>query len=115
MKTPNQLRKLERKAEKENILSAEKEQRRRVTKSIENLVEAAIARGTLSSAGGMIEYDNNNASDVPIILDYLENHGWEVTYQQATETTNEWSMTTKSEYTFTRSWYVFDLKPKKAK
>jgi len=116
MKTPLQLKKAERKAEEEVSYKQRMNRKKRVIESIESLVNSGIARGTITSNGGMIEYYTpyrDDASDVPIILNYFRKRRWDVTYKQATETSTEWSMTTKSEYTSTVSLYVFFLKPKK--
>ena len=103
MKTPHQVRDYEQKIQKKNV----QKQSRKMWSELEQVIQSAFERQEITSQGGKFELGYFNREDFPLIQEYCQRYGWNVSYKPVED--SSWSMTSKSEAYFTR--HVFYLEP----
>ena len=104
MKTPHQLRNDEQKIHQKFV----QEQSRKILPKLEQVIKTAFERQKITSQGGKFELGYFNREDFPLIQQYCQRYGWNVSYKPVED--SSWSMTCKSEAYFTR--HMFYLEPK---
>ena len=97
--------------EKKRVEAEEREKRQKNTacvhQDLEGIMFGAIGVGNVTSKGGVITYSGFRNEYLSLVTAYFLGHGWKAIYEPSEE--SDFSMTTKSEYSYTK--HVFRIEP----
>lgn len=116
MKRPEELKAHE-VAEQERQRAREEESKRETVNGLARSFEDAVRDGAISSTGGRLELSGFTRPGksiekvFAIAKDYLDKLGWECRYE--TQEDSDFSLTTRSSYTYTRHFLVLSSKQEK--